>query len=516
MRKENSIKNISFVLVGQVANLIIGFITRKIFVLFLAREYLDLNGLFTNVISVLSLAELGMGSAMVFSLYEPLAKRDTQKIQALMGFYSKAYKLIALVVLTAGIAIYPFLDIFMGAEKPQNIANVNRFYFLYLANSVISYLWAYKRSLILADQKNFILVLYKQVLFFALNVVQVLLLIFTGSFLFYMIAQVLNTVVENLLVSRKADQMYPYIRHRQGISLDRESKHSIFKNLRALVYHKVGDVMISSTDNILISMLVGMSWVGLYNNYYMVLGALNTIIAQIFNSITATVGNLSVSEGEDQSYCVFKRILFANFWMMAFCTITLLVEIQPFVDLWLGQAFWLPTATIIILGIKFYLTGLRKTVLMFRDAMGLFWYDRYKPIAEVILNLVASILLAKPFGISGVFAGTVVSTLLTSFWIEPYILYRRGFPSKPLRHYFYRVICYTGITVLLALLTWGICSFLPGNGILGIAVRLLICVLVPNGVLAICFHRTDAFQYYWSIAKGIGSTVWEKCHHSQG
>ncbi|MFR3483433.1 MAG: hypothetical protein ACLTXL_08025 [Clostridia bacterium] len=205
---------------------------------------------------------------MVFSLYEPLAKRDTQKIQALMGFYSKAYKLIALVVLVAGIAIYPFLDIFMGAEKPQNIANVNQFYFLYLANSVISYLWAYKRSLILADQKNYILVLYKQVLYFVLNVVQVLLLIFTGSFLFYMMAQVLNTVVENLLVSRRADQLYPYIRHRQGIPLDQESKHSIFKNLRALVYHKIGDVMISSTDNILISMLVGMSWVGLYNNYY--------------------------------------------------------------------------------------------------------------------------------------------------------------------------------------------------------------------------------------------------------
>ena len=515
MRKENSIKNISFVLVGQIANLLIGFVTRKLFVLFLAREYLDLNGLFSNIISVLSLAELGMGSAMVFSLYEPLAKQDTQKIQALMRFYCKAYRLIALVVLAAGIAIYPFLDVFMGAEKPTNIANVNQFYFLYLANSVISYLWTYKRSLILADQKNYILVWYKQALFFVLNIVQVALLIWTRSFLLYMLAQVVNTAVENLLVSRKANQLYPYIRNLKGVSLDQESRHSIFRNLRALVYHKVGDVVISSTDNILISMLVGMSWVGLYNNYYMVLGALNTVIAQIFNSITATVGNLSVSEGEEQSYRVFKRILFANFWMMTFCAVTLALEIQPFVGVWLGQDFWLPMATVIVLGVKFYLTGLRKTVLMFRDAMGLFWYDRYKPIAEVILNLVASILLAKPFGITGVFAGTVISTLLTSFWIEPYILYRRGFPAQKLRNYFFIVSGYMGITVLVGLLTWGICRALPGEGILGIAVRLLVCAAAPNGLIAICFHKTDAFRYYWGIARGIASSVLLKCRHKQ-
>jgi O-antigen/teichoic acid export membrane protein len=320
------------------------------------------------------------------------------------------------------------------------------------------------------------------------------------------VLQVLSTWLENLILARKADKLYPYLKEKNVQPMDKADSQVIFRNVAAMSMHKIGAVVVNSTDNILISKLIGLASAGLYSNYYTIIHPLQTITNQIFESIVASVGNLTATvKGGDLGHLkeTFNDVFFFAFWIFTFCSICLLNLLHPFIEfIWLRNPGWLlDTRTLYVLVLNFYLYGMRRPVLTFRDATGAFWNDRFKPIFESIINLVASILLAKKLGISGIFLGTLVSTVTTSLWVEPLVLYHNVF-YLPLKDYFVRFFGYTAVGLGICVVTTWLCN-LVGYSLIAILFRALICVVVPNLLLLLVFFRTKEFQYFGSLAKDL-------------
>ena len=503
-RTQNSIRNVLSAMIGQLGGILVNLLARVFFLHYLNQTYLGLNGLFTNVLTMLSLVELGVGPAMAYSLYKPLADHDVERLKSHMAFYKKAYVTIGLAIAALGLAFLPFYTVFM--DEVPDIPHLNTIYLLFVANTVVSYFYSYKRSLIICDQKKYIETAVHYGAYFLLNVVQIIFLALTKNYVVFLMLQVLSTWLENFILARKADKLYPFLREKNVRPMDKTDSQVIFRNVAAMSMHKVGAVVVNSTDNILISKLIGLASAGLYSNYYTIIHPLQTITNQIFESIVASVGNLTatVKDGNVEHLMeTFYDVFFFAFWIFTFCSICLLNLLHPFIEfMWLRNRGWLlDNATLYVLVLNFYLYGMRRPVLTFRDATGAFWNDRFKPIFESIINLVASILLAKPFGIAGIFLGTLVSTVTTSLWVEPMVLYHNVFYAH-MRKYFARFFSYTAVGLVICVITTWLCSHV-GYSLISILPRALICLTVPNLLLLVVFYRTKEFQYF----RGLGKTI---------
>lgn len=499
-RLSNSIRNVKYTALAQAINFLVAFLSRRVFVQILSTEYLGLNGVFSNILSMLSLAELGLGSAICFCLYKPLYNRDEKIINSIMRFYKKAYTGIGLFVLAAGLAVAPFLD-FIVEELPD-IPYIRLYYILYVLNSASSYFFVYKRTLLIADQKQYITNLVHQAFAFTMNVLQIAFLLLTHNYFSYLLLMILSTVGQNLFISRLVDKKYPYLDIKHAAPLDKETQKTVFKNIFAMTAHRVGGVVVNGTDNLIMAKCVSVVSVGLYSNYYLIKNTLISVTSLLFQSVTASIGNLG-AETEDtvRKEQVFRVLNFIGAWTYGFCSICLFVLYNPFISLWLGEAYLFDWKTVAVIVINFYMLGMRQPVLTERDALGIFWHDRYKPLFESVINLVASIPLALYFGIVGVLLGTLISTITTSFWVEPYVLYKYGFHKNCLS-YFGQYFIYTVTTVAAGAVCFCLASYVHfSTPIINFAVKMLICATVPNILFLLIYCRTSAFQTVWSIVR---------------
>lgn len=492
MRTKSSVKNLIYAFTGQAMGLIVSFIARIIFLKYLSGEYLGLNGLFTNLLTVLSLVELGVGPAMTFSLYKPLAENDKEKIKTLMYLYKKMYIAIGCIIMVIGLCVTPFLEFFI--KEIPDIHNIRLIYILFLTNSVVSYFYSYKRSLIINDQKRYIATIYRYAFYFVLNIAQILILVTTQNYILFLIIQIIFTWMENYCISKKADKMYPYLNDEVTQELDEDTKLTIKRNIIAMVFHKIGAIIVDSSDNIILSKFVGLIAVGIYSNYTLVMQALVTIIDQVFNSIVASVGNLRVTETEEHIIRIFHVTFFMNFCIYGICSVCLLNVINPLIQWWLGEKYVYSIWITIALVIKFYIKGMRKAVLTFRDAAGVYWQDRYKPVAESIINIIVSIFLVQKVGVIGIFIGTIISSITTCFWIEPWVLYRVVFYKK-VRDYFFRFFGYTIIMIIAATSSYFLCNIFQKRGLIGIFTNSMISIFIMCLFITIFYFRSKEFQY---------------------
>lgn len=495
-RTENSIRNIKAALFFQAAAILMSFLTRRVFVQVLTQEYLGLDGTFANILSMLSLAELGVGSAITYSLYKPLAEDDREQIAALMRLYRKAYRTVGLVVALLGCALAPFLP-FLIRELPD-IPHIYLIYLLFVLDSAFSYFFVYKQSLIIADQKQYITTVYHYGLKVVLLLVQALLLWLTRNYFVYLGLQLGVTLLENLLLAYTADRLYPYLKTASAHALPRETKRQILRNTRAIVFHKIGGIMVFGTDNLLISYFSGVVAVGFYSNYLMVTNGLDSVYGRLFSALTASVGNLNAASTPEQVQPVFRRVNFAGSWLYGFSFVCLIVLFNPFIELWVGEQYLFSREIVCLIAVNFYINGMRKAVLTFRDAGGLYWYDRYKPIVESLVNLGVSIALAVPYGVAGILGGTFVSTMATCFWIEPAVLFRYGLKAS-VRPYFKDYAVNTVITLLTAAAVWCICEALPGAGVSLFLAKMAVCVVVGNAGYLLAYHRREEFRYFTEL-----------------
>ncbi len=501
MRSSNSIKNAIVAMVMNLFTIVIGFIAQKIFIDVLGTEYLGINGLFTNVLSMLGIIELGLGSAIIYHLYKPIAEKDTEKIKSLMLFYKIGYRVIALLVTIIGLLIIPFIGFIVGEVTiTESIVYI---YVLFLIDIVASYLLSYKRSILYANQQTYIVNIIHIVYLIFMNVVQLLALIITKNYILYLWIKIISRIFENVIITLVANKMYPYIKDNRVKQLDKKIKKSIFTKVKGLLYHKVGTFIVLGTDNIIISAFLGVTTVGLYSNYNLIIQALSNLFSQVFNSITASVGNLLIENDKKKSYNIYKNILFFNSWIFAFASSGLLCILEPFVKIWIGSEFLLPFGVLVVLVINFYMQGMRKTSNTFKEAAGIFYEDRYVPLCESGINIIASIILVKIFGLMGVFIGTIISTFVLFFYSYPKFVYKPLFGrtyNQYLKDYMPGII----VSVISVSISYVITSNIHIDSmILQIITNLIIACIVPNIIHVILFYKTSQFKYYSKLLKNI-------------
>ena len=459
-RTKNVIRNILVGEFAQIITLILNFFNRTVFIKLLNAEYLGINGLFSNILTVLSFAELGIGSIIGFNLYKPLAEKDTVSIKKYMLFYKKAYNLIALSVLVLGILLIPFLPYTIN-QAPNIDENLVILYLLFLANTVISYFNVYKKSLLAADQKEYIVIVFHRIINCFQLLMQCIFLFLTHNYIIYLLIQIFCTFIDNLIISLLANKMYPYLKeHKINIKIDKSDIKTFFINIKAVAIKKFGAIILDGTDNIIISSILNLSIVGVYSNYTMIINAVGLITSQITNALTASVGNLNAVETQNKKESVFNEIFLLSAFIFGFCTLEIFFLINPFIKIWIGENYLLSQASVMVILLNLYLTNMSHATYSFRYTSGLFRDYQYTPFVASIINIILSILLGKKLGIFGVIIATSISRLLTYFWVDPLVVYKKVF-NKNVREYFLNFFIYFSVTVIIGLIIKLLLIILP-------------------------------------------------------
>lgn len=422
-RTKNSIRNITFSFGYQVLVLILGFINRTIFINILGVNYLGISGLFSDILSMLSLADLGFGVALTYSMYKPLAENDYRRLAGLTNLYKKVYRIIALAVSLIGLALVPFLKYLVHLSRP--IPNLQLYYILFLANTVASYLVVYKTSILTADQKDYMLSKYRSIFSFFQTVFMTLFLWLTHNYTVYLCVQVFFTYAVNFYCSYIAEKEYPFIKEK--VELPFSEVKEIFRNLYSVFLYKISGVLLNATDNTLISVLVNTGMVGYYSNYSMIITNVTNLINTLFYSLTASLGNLVVKEKAERRYQVFQMIQSVSIILSTICICGFTFLIQDFIRLWLGNKFVLDYPILIAIIINFYLSIILLPIWVYREATGLYQQTKYIMVITALINLVLSIWWGQIFGVAGILLASAVARLSTYVWYEPILLFKEYF-----------------------------------------------------------------------------------------
>lgn len=472
-RTKKSIVNVSVVLVIQVVNTIIGIINRTIFIQLLGNDYLSVNGLFSNILTLLSFAELGIGNAIIFSLYRPISEKNNKKICEILNLYRRAYWVIFVVVFAIGVAIIPFLDAIIS-DVPDIQESIVLIYVLFIVNAACSYLFSYKSSLLIADQKNYIVSTVHQTTKIAFIVLQTIYLYFTRDYIGYLVLTIIATVFGNVVCTFYANKHYPFVKNVSDSTLPKEERSTIFSNIKSLFIYKIGAALLNGSDNIIISSIIQTAYVGICSNYTLVINTINTILMQMCNSIVAGIGNHNVESAPFARENKFKQIDSLNSFIFSFSAVCLVILLNPLIMVWLGNDYVLDIPVVVSLSLSFYVTGSNQIASLYRTTLGLFEKAKMVPFTAAIINIVLSIVLGKYIGLLGVFIATSISKLLTFNLFDPILIYKYGFNKKPMKYFVIKIGRFVLNVVTIILVTMLI-SLVPVNGLKGLLLKTLVC-----------------------------------------
>ncbi len=497
--------------VGQkIVSILIGFVSRWVYIAYLGREFVGVNGLFSHVLTFLSLAELGVGSAITVYLYKPLAEHDERTVRTYMHFYKKCYRVIGWAVLALGAALVPVLPRLVKFEGAPPV-NLYLVYGLFLANSVASYwFFAYKSSILSADQKAY----HVNNLGSAFSILASLakcgvVMLFhsrPGAFELALAAELGVGILKNVCIARKADALYPYIRAKTADPMPRGVLAAMFRDVRALFINNLSFKLLSAVDTIVVSAALGTALVGSTENYTMIINYVVMVIAMVTVSLAPSVGNLSHTEGQARRMEVFKQLDLANFWISCVSAACLYQLLTPFIQLFFrdkgGADLTLSGAVVACLVFRFYMGTVNNTLTTFKNAMGLLRQGCYLALAGGVLNVFLTLWLAARMGLVGVYLSTVVSEVFTTFFAQGYYVFHDGF-GLPWKGYVARMAGRMALAAAVVLATHAVCGLFAGPGLGNFILQCAVCAVLPNLVLLALFARDPAFLGVLGRAKGI-------------
>lgn len=490
-RSLNSVKNSFSGIASSLSLSVIQFIKRTVFIAFLGNTFLSINGLFGDVLNMLSLADLGLGVAMAYSYYKPIAENDFQHIAALNRLYKRIYNCIAAAITVIGIALIPALPYIINL--PENVEHLTLYYLLSLAGLVVTYLFVYKGTLIVAFQKKYI-VTNCRIVFNIINLLlQILVICIFKSYVLTLVVHLVISFLNNLVISMIADKRYPYLRDKSA-RISREEGKNIFKNVKAMFIYKASSVLINSTDNVIISKLVGTLFVGLYSNYLMIINTISTMVSLIFASFTAGVGNVIAVEGHEKQHSMFRKLQIFSFWFGCVLTSSIYVVINDFILAWIGEEYLLDTKTVIAIMLNFFLLCVLQPIWTYREAAGLYQKTKYVMLITAALNIVLSIVMGIHMGLAGILFASAISKLLTYVWYEPILLFKIHFHQKPTGFFLpliLSVAATVGLVVLESLVSGLITTSMP---FLTFFLRGLVSFGIANAIYFLVFFRNKDFQ----------------------
>lgn len=499
-RTTNSLRNAGVSMAVQMLDNLLHFACRTVFIHTLGKEYLGISSLYANVITILSISELGFSTAVTYSLYDPLARDDRMAIRAIMSFFKTAYRVIGLAVLLLGLGLMPFLPKLMNGVTDQ--VNIYHYYLLYLAETVVSYLFfAYKGTLLVADQKKYAVDLIQCAAHILVALVQICVLLVFKSFLVYTILSIAGHIVRNLTTSVAVDRRYPYLKE-PAEKLSRQQKKDIFSRVYAAALYRVSYAVGTATDNLVISSVVSVLAVGMYDNYHMITQIVQKFLTGIFQAMSSSLGNLYATERREKSEYVFRCLNFLNNYLVVTCSVCFLSLFPGFITLWAGPDYLLPDWVTVVIVANFTTNYWQNVVQIFCNASGVFVRGKVRAVTNAVLNLGISIVLAHPLGIAGVLLGSIISRLLTTWWFDAWLVYRVGFGMSP---WGYFRDC--GVSVLLIAGGYGLVRLVMGwvTAITWptLILTALAAAVIPTAVCWLLYHRSEEYAYLKNKALSI-------------
>ncbi len=506
MRTKKSLINVAISCGSYLICMISTFIIRGAFSDIIGTEYAGVESTFLNAISMLAVVELGIGTGIVYKLYRPIAEGDKVKISLLLKFYKRAYSIIALVVLTAGLVVAVFIPNAINEDFGHGWLSF--IFILYLFDTLASYLFANRRAMFVADQKNYVTTLcYTAAQLLALVLQTVMLNILppvigsAASMAVYLCVRIFVRLVENISIGVLFKKRYPDIDLRIKENISKDETSDLFTRIKALMVHKVTGLSLQATSSLIVTKLVDVVRGGFYGNYLLLSNAVNTIGTQFFNGITASFGDLYVSSGREAAYKRFKTIFFVNYMLYSFFSISYFIISEPFVELWIKKSEAVfPPLTVALMSTYIYMYGIRQCIFVARNVTGEYTKDKWFAVAEAVINVVIGIALVSRIGVIGIPIGNIISTLAIPFWVQSRIVYKDIF-GVPVREYFFCYARYFAVFLAAGALTYAACMFLNTDSLLlNFFIRVVLCVLIPNTVNAIAFCKTEEFRYIGSAA----------------
>ena len=502
-RLTKSMKNLRAAWIGQLLNILAKFVMRRFFVQYISDDYLGLDAVFTNIIGLMNLAELGIGSAIFYALYGPLADKDEDRVLGVMQLLAKVYRSIALVLTAVGLILMPLLTII--APEARGLSNVHLLFSFYLINTVVSYLFTYKGLLASADQKSYITTRNHYVFIVGLNIAQIFVIYFSRSFIVYAAIQSLFTIAEGVSLSWMMDKEYPILRQKKKVKLPEDVTKKIWSDVRKIVVSKVGNTVISSTDNLILSNVVGLAVTGIYSNYALIKASLQAIVCQFQAAVSASVGNIVAMGEREKEIDYFWFLNFITTALYSITSICLYNLMQPFVAYWLGGEYLMDQGVLFCTTVIYYLYGIRGIFGTFSMAHGVFDLEAKKTVLEAVANLLISIVLATKMGVVGVLLGTVFSSLFVGLPLE-LVNVGRALPEISKRRYVKEFILYS-ITTMIALVgsAW-FCERISMHWYIRLPLGLVISVIVFIIIWLLAWGRTEMAKRMVTLAKNIVKT----------
>ena len=490
-RTKNAKRNMLFGAINKVITLLLPFIVRTAVIYQLGSEYLGLNSLFTSILQVLSLSELGFSQAVVYSMYKPIADGDEDTICALLSFYRLAYKVIGLVILVLGLCVLPFLPYLIEGSYPADV-NIYVVYVVYLVNTSLSYLlFAYKSALLTAHQRVDVTSNVLTITTSAMNLCQIAVLFLFANYYAYVVLIPLFTLANNVINLVVVNRMYPQYRCRGKVGP--KLMGDIKRKVAGLMLQKVCATSRNSFDSIFVSAFIGLTATAIYNNYYLILNSVVGLLAVVSQSILAGAGNSVAMESRDKNYADLSKINFLYMWLSGWCTCCMLCLYQPFMRVWVGTDLMLPLSSVVLFCLYFYVLKMGDVRALYADASGIWWEQRYRSIAEAVANVALNYLLVQRFGINGVIVATLISLFVINFVLGSQLVFKYYFQNGKLGEYFLRHGRYFLVTLAACALTFWVCSLLPLGGFAALGVNALLCVGVPNVVYLLCYRWTGQY-----------------------
>lgn len=484
--------------VYQIVMILLMFISRTVFIYTLGVNYLGLNSIFSDILNMLSLADLGFSSAMTYSFYKPIAEGDQKKIAALVGFYKKIYTIIAVAISVIGICLIPFLDYIVNLKQPVDYLNV--YYILSLANVVASYLFVFKTAIIVADQRNYIINKINIITNVLKTIIQIIGLVVFKNYILYLAIAVGFTIITNFVSSHRAEKLYPFIKEK--ILLEENEKKEIFGTLQSVFVYKLSTVLLNATDNTIISIILGTTVVGYYSNYFMVSNKTVQIVALLFTSLTASIGNIIVKEKSEKRYEIFSIEQTISYIVSGIVVSCFVVLVNDLVGVWLGKEFQLSMGVVVVIGLNLYLSVVLQPLWSYREATGLYVKTKWIMLYAAIINIVLSILLGLKIGLAGILLASAIARLTTYVWYEPMVLFREYFEVSA-KKYFLTLMNNGLATICTSFLLLVIGSYIIVDSWIMLIIKGVFCCVFSAIIFLLIYRKSEGISLLKNRVKAI-------------
>lgn len=499
-RAKNAGRNIFYGIILKLYQIIIPFFMRTAIIYFMGIQYLGLNSLFTSILQVLNLAELGVGSAMVFSMYKPIAEDDASKICMMMKLYKTYYFIIGMVVAVIGFIIMPFLPYIIKNDAPKEI-NIYFLYLLNLASTVLSYwMFAYKNSLLQAHQRIDVINKVTIVTNTIQYLMQFIIIWLTKNYYLFVFSTLVVQILNNIIIAVVVSKLYPNYKAKGRLAND--EIRQINQKIKDLFTAKLGSVVVGAVDTIVISAFLGLKILAVYQNYYFIVNAICGFINMIFSAVIAGIGNSLVTESMEKNYNDLKKFTFIISWILCICCCCFLGLFQPFMKIWVGKELILPYGFVIVFVILFYVLELAMVWATIKDAAGLWHADRFRPLAGALTNVILNIILVQIIGLYGIMLSTVISYVFVSMPWLIYNLFRLLYKSG-MKKYLVSLFLYFINTIISCIIVYVCCDAIHVYGVIEILLKAVVCICIPNVVQLLLLGKTEEFREALKLVRAM-------------